>query len=105
MPSQEASAEPSVGPLQDPTKPSLSVLQSNVVLGEKIEKSEKEELLLQSVFSKKTGYIAIVSGQLVKSGGSVQGFTVTKISPKSITLKKGQIIKTLRLHKNDIKKN
>ena len=95
---------PSQAPLQDPTKPSLSVPEPHLVVSESIEKNE-EELLLQSVYSKKTGYIAIVSGKLVRRGGKVKGFTVTQISPKSVMLKKGQITKTLRLHQNDIKKN
>lgn len=86
--------------LQDPTRPKIAI---ESTVAQSNSETEKQQLALQSVFIKESGYLAVVSGEMVKLGDLVQGYRVKKITPNSITLEQGQVTKILRLYQHEIK--
>lgn len=87
--------------LQDPTRPKITTETRGAPVNSE---SNQEQLVLQSVFIKDSGYLGVISGDLVKVGDEVQGYKVKKITPNSVTLEQGQTNKKLRLYQHEIKK-
>lgn len=63
-----------------------------------------ERLKVQSIFNKETGFVAVISGRVVKQGHQVAGYLVTKIDADTVTLMQAEKIKILRLYQHEIKK-
>ena len=87
--------------LSDPTKPKVASASAASGTSKTV---VKKTLSLQSVFVKESGYLAVISGEIVKLGEQFQGYIVTHIDAQSVTLKQGQQTKILRLYQHDIKK-
>ncbi|MCF6458432.1 hypothetical protein [Pseudoalteromonas sp. MMG024] len=86
--------------LQDPTRP--KTLEASSVVANSTQADNA--LVLQSVFVKDSGNLAVVAGQMVRIGDQVQGYKVIKITSDSVTLEQGQTNKVLRLYQHEIKK-
>ena len=83
----------------DPTKPALfkgtSASESNLL---------DDELALQSIFKRSSGYSAIISGKSYREGDTLNEFTVSTINPKHVVITDGRQKKILRMYSYEIKK-
>ena len=86
--------------LQDPTRPKSVQARGAITKGQHV----SNPLVLQSVFVKDSGNLAIIAGKVVRMGDQVNGYQVIKITPDSVTLAQGQTNKVLRLYQHEIKK-
>lgn len=83
----------------DPTKPALF---KGVSTSES--SAEDDELALQSIFKRSSGYSAIISGKSYREGDTLNEYTVSKINSKNVVITDGRQQKILRMYAYEIKK-
>ena len=82
----------------DPTKPAI-------IISSDAESSTEEQgsLALQSIFKRRSGYSAIISGKSYREGDTLGEYTVSKINAKDVVITDGRQQKILRMYTYEIK--
>lgn len=91
--------------LKDPTMPLLNTLQGNsaALSGLQKEKEQKISLVLQGIVTKSGQKFAVINGQVLSQGQSIEGYKLTDIKGYGVELQGAQEEISLTLHKVNIK--